>query len=41
MRHDLTNSNENAATLLLVASYLRRPQKFMAVGDARAGKHAA
>jgi antitoxin (DNA-binding transcriptional repressor) of toxin-antitoxin stability system len=36
MRHNLTNSNENAAALLRVASYLGRPQKFMAVGDARA-----
>ena len=36
MKHDLTPSDENAAALLRVASYLGRPQKFMPVADARA-----
>jgi antitoxin (DNA-binding transcriptional repressor) of toxin-antitoxin stability system len=36
MKNELSNSNDKAAALLRVASYLGRPQKFMAVGDARA-----
>ena len=36
MRSDLASVDERASTLLRVASYLGRPQKFMAVGDARA-----
>jgi PHD/YefM family antitoxin component YafN of YafNO toxin-antitoxin module len=36
MKQDLASSEENAAALLRVASYLGRPQKFMAVADARA-----
>src|SRR5437764_7463643 len=36
MRRELSNSNDKAAALLRVASYLGRPQKFMPVGDARA-----
>lgn len=36
MKHDSTPSDENAAALLRVASYLGRPQKFMPVADARA-----
>src|SRR5713101_40780 len=36
MKQDLTNADDRAAALLRVASYLGRPQKFMAVGDARA-----
>ncbi len=36
MKHELSNSDDKAAALLRVASYLGRPQKFMAVGDARA-----
>ncbi len=36
MRQELADSNDQAAALLRVASYLGRPQKFMAVGDARA-----
>ncbi|HLA11271.1 MAG TPA: hypothetical protein VJ023_11845 [Pyrinomonadaceae bacterium] len=36
MKHDLTNADDRAAALLRVASYLGRPQKFMAVADARA-----
>jgi len=35
-KHDLTASDDKAATLLRVASYLGRPQKFMPVADARA-----
>ena len=36
MKQDLTNADDRAAALLRVASYLGRPQKFMAVADARA-----
>ena len=36
MKSNVTNTDEQAAALLRVASYLGRPQKFMAVGDARA-----
>ena len=36
MRRESSNSNDKAAALLRVASYLGRPQKFMAIGDARA-----
>src|SRR5216684_3854948 len=36
MKQDLTNAEDKAAALLRVASYLGRPQKFMAVADARA-----
>lgn len=36
MRQDLTSADDRAAALLRVASYLGRPQKFMAVADARA-----
>ncbi len=36
MKHDLTPSDDKAAALLRVASYLGRPQKFMPVADARA-----
>ena len=36
MKHDLTSTNDKAASLLRVAAYLGRPQKFMAVADARA-----
>ena len=35
MRQEV-NTDDKAAALLRVASYLGRPQKFMAVGDARA-----
>ncbi len=36
MKQEIINGDERAAALLRVASYLGRPQKFMAVGDARA-----
>ncbi|MGI8835259.1 MAG: hypothetical protein ACR2H4_01305 [Pyrinomonadaceae bacterium] len=36
MKHDSTTADDKAAALLRVASYLGRPQKFMAVADARA-----
>jgi hypothetical protein len=36
MKQDLSSSDEKAAALLRVASYLGRPQKFMPVADARA-----
>src|SRR5213078_3572813 len=36
MKQDFAPSDDKAATLLRVASYLGRPQKFMPVGDARA-----
>jgi antitoxin (DNA-binding transcriptional repressor) of toxin-antitoxin stability system len=36
MKQDRTNAEDKAAALLRVASYLGRPQKFMAVADARA-----
>lgn len=36
MKQDLPSSDEKAAALLRVASYLGRPQKFMPVADARA-----
>jgi len=36
MKQDLTNADDRTAALLRVATYLCRPQKFMAVGDARA-----
>jgi PHD/YefM family antitoxin component YafN of YafNO toxin-antitoxin module len=36
MKHDMVPSDDKAAALLRVASYLGRPQKFMAVADARA-----
>lgn len=36
MKHDSTASDDNAAALIRVASYLGRPQKFMPVADARA-----
>src|SRR5260370_29006313 len=36
MKSNVTNTDEQASALLRVASYLGRPQKFMAVGDARA-----
>ena len=36
MKHDLISSDDKAAALLRVASYLGRPQKFMPVADARA-----
>jgi hypothetical protein len=36
MKQDLTDMDDKAAVLVRVASYLGRPQKFMAVGDARA-----
>ena len=36
MRSDSASVGERAAALLRVAAYLGRPQKFMAVGDARA-----
>ena len=35
-KHDLTASDDKAATLLRVASYLGRPQKFMPIANARA-----
>ena len=37
MKQDLAPSNDKAAALIRVASYLGRPQKFMPVADARAG----
>ncbi|MBA3572509.1 MAG: hypothetical protein H0W34_11165 [Pyrinomonadaceae bacterium] len=36
MKQNLTTTDDKAAALLRVASYLGRPQKFMAVADARA-----
>src|SRR5450432_4752749 len=36
MKQDLISVDDQMAALLRVASYLGRPQKFMAVGDARA-----
>lgn len=36
MKQDLTSADDRAAVLLRVTSYLGRPQKFMAVADARA-----
>jgi antitoxin (DNA-binding transcriptional repressor) of toxin-antitoxin stability system len=36
MKHDSINRDEKAEALLRVASYLGRPQKFMAIADARA-----
>lgn len=36
MKVNISNTDDQAAALLRVASYLGRPQKFMAVGDARA-----
>ena len=36
MKQDSTPSDDKAAALLRVASYLGRPQKFMPVADARA-----
>ena len=36
MKSTVTSTDDQAAALLRVASYLGRPQKFMAVGDARA-----
>jgi antitoxin (DNA-binding transcriptional repressor) of toxin-antitoxin stability system len=36
MRHDSGITDEKAAALLRVASYLGQPQKFMAIADARA-----
>lgn len=36
MKQDMVPSDDKAAALLRVASYLGRPQKFMAVADARA-----
>src|SRR5215208_8420536 len=36
MKHDSISPDEKAAALLRVASYLGRPQQFMAVADARA-----
>jgi len=36
MKQDLAPSDDKAAALLRVASYLGRPQKFMPVADARA-----
>lgn len=36
MKQDLDPSDDKAAALLRVASYLGRPQKFMPVADARA-----
>src|SRR5260370_33354971 len=36
MKSNVTNTDDQASALLRVASYLGRPQKFMAVGDARA-----
>ena len=36
MRHDSIRTDEEAAALLRVASYLGQPQKFMAIADARA-----
>ena len=36
MKSNVTSTDDQAAALLRVASYLGRPQKFMAVADARA-----
>src|SRR5467141_1121479 len=36
MKANVPDTDDRAAALLRVASYLGRPQKFMAVGDARA-----
>ena len=36
MKHDSISLDEKAAALLRVASYLGRPQQFMAIADARA-----
>jgi antitoxin (DNA-binding transcriptional repressor) of toxin-antitoxin stability system len=36
MKQNLSITNDKAAALVRVASYLSRPQKFMAVADARA-----
>jgi len=36
MNRDSTTTDETAAALVRVASYLGRPQRFMAIGDARA-----
>lgn len=36
MRHDSVTTDEQAAALLRVATYLGQPQKFMAIADARA-----
>jgi len=36
MRHDSIRTDEEAAALLRVASYLGQPQKFVAIADARA-----
>src|SRR6185295_3157907 len=36
MKHDSISPDEKAAALLRVASYLGRPQQFMAIADARA-----
>jgi PHD/YefM family antitoxin component YafN of YafNO toxin-antitoxin module len=36
MKQDLASSDDKAAALLRVASYLGQPQKFMPVADARA-----
>ena len=36
MKTDLTDADDKSAALLPVASYLGRPQKFMAVAEARA-----
>ena len=36
MKHDSISPDEKAAALLRVASYLGRPQQFIAIADARA-----
>ena len=36
MKHDSISLDEKAGALLRVASYLGRPQQFMAIADARA-----
>ena len=36
MKHDSISPDEKAAAMLRVASYLGRPQQFMAIADARA-----
>lgn len=36
MEHDLTSPDDKATALLRVAVYLSRPQRFMAIADARA-----
>src|ERR1700686_509000 len=36
MKSNVSSTDDQAAALLRVASFLGRPQKFMAVGDARA-----